>query len=395
MSKVGIYYNPVSGNADCMGGFGVGFRLGTKLAARIAKAVKSKGVVIPDMNMAYLAAMLETNGHEVIITDKWDGVDELYLNTSIATYKNDLINARKSSCQVIFAGSLVDTCQDLFAGYSTIHNILVQTVHNYRPAWHLYDVSKFRYFPSLKVHPIVYYQASTGCKFKCDYCPYYSYYRDWKPVDIEKVAIDLTIFKNRYDLKGVVFRDPLFTGNIMRTRDLCKILKRLKLKWVCETRPECLHEDLVWEMADSGCAAIHIGVESADDTVLKNVNRRTYNLLEKTVDFIHECKINTTCFFLIGLPEDTRETIERTINLACRLNPTVAEFFVATPVPGTEMYNRVELLHTDYTKYDFYSLVYKHKNLAPEEIKELRERAYRKFYLRPAWVKEFLKRYRW
>lgn len=397
--RIGIRYAPGSGNGDCMGGFGVGFHLGTGLAARFARTVKSKGVVIPDIGMAYLAAWHEARGDKVIVTDVWGPpVDRLYVNSSLSTYAQDVKSAAWSPCDVVFCGSLAQECPELFDGNKTTEiEFLALFVENYLPAWHLYDVQKFRYYPSLKVHPIAYMQSSMGCKFSCEYCPYKSHYGQWTSRSLESIEAELLHLKNTYAPKGIVFRDPLFTGDVERTIELCGLLKRFNLRWVCETRMECLPERLIKKMAEAGCAAIHMGIESSNSAVLHDVKRGSFDgdKSKAVIDTIHANHINTTCFFLIGLPEDTVGTIHNTIDLACRLNPTVAEFFVATPVPGTPMFERVEVLHNDFTKYDFYTLVYKHKYLTPEMVSDLREQAYRRFYLRPKWMAAAITRYWW
>lgn len=101
--------------------------------------------------------------------------------------------------------------------------------------------------------------------------------------------------------------------------------------------------------------------------------------------------IRVTVFYVVGLPEDTQESIEETVAYAKRLNTHVAQFFVYTPFPGTRLYDRVkdDLITTDWEQFDCYSPVTKHPTLTPAEILDLKEWAFVSYYYRPAYLAKF------
>jgi radical SAM superfamily enzyme YgiQ (UPF0313 family) len=95
-------------------------------------------------------------------------------------------------------------------------------------------------------------------------------------------------------------------------------------------------------------------------------------------------------FYILGLENDTADSIEQTIEYAIKLNTPVARFSVATPYPGTDFFRQLEresrLLTTEYERYSQFNLVFKHANLTPEDIRRLLGRAYRRYYLRPSYA---------
>jgi radical SAM superfamily enzyme YgiQ (UPF0313 family) len=159
---------------------------------------------------------------------------------------------------------------------------------------------------------------------------------------------------------------------------------------------DCLDVDTLELMARAGMRVVNVAVESSNETVLKDVARKAIPV-EHQEEILRACDrlgIRATVFYVIGLPEDTRESIRETVRYAKQLNTHVAQFFVYTPFPGTKLYDRVkhEVLTDDWERFDCYTPVVRHPTLAPDEILRLKEWAFLSYYYRPAWLGKFMVR---
>lgn len=211
------------------------------------------------------------------------------------------------------------------------------------PAW---DLMPYRAYDAgelmRNIKPFVTALTSRGCPYGCAYCPYpVTQGRKLRVRSPENVVDELEWLANRLGVKAVLFRDPEFALHKDRVVGICEgILKRgVRLAWRCETRMEDMDEELISMMAKASCIGINMGVESADLQVLRNVKRKAVPL-EQAMKVVRACKkngIEAFCFFILGLPGETKESAQRTIDYALKLNPTFVQFTVATPYQGTEL----------------------------------------------------------
>jgi hypothetical protein len=115
---------------------------------------------------------------------------------------------------------------------------------------------------------------------------------------------------------------------------------------------------------------------------LKSVNRAPLDKLRArgVLDYCERLGIRTNCFFIIGFPADTYESIRKTIATAIWLNPNVAEFFIAAPHPGTSFVQA----NTTMDNITADRLCFDHPNCTEAGLLLMRKKAYRQFYTRPA-----------
>ena len=190
----------------------------------------------------------------------------------------------------------------------------------------------------------------------------------------------------------------MFTGNNQRAQFMAELMiqNKLGLVWACETALEFLNEDLLKLLYKAGLRSVNVGVESGDDGILSNVQRRAeqQRRSEHLVDFCNKVGIRVSAFYCLGLPLDTEATIRKTINYAKRLNTHVATFNVFTPYPGTPLYERVknDIFDHDWEHYTSFTPVYRHPHLSVEQLEHLREEAFLSFYFRPQYTAFFLER---
>lgn len=186
--------------------------------------------------------------------------------------------------------------------------------------------------------------ASRGCPYKCIFClePNIIYggsnyrYRSAKNIIDEMEEIIKT-----YAPKEIYFDDASFMIGNQRVIEFCNEIKKRKLKinWSCMGDSINKTEQVIKSMAEAGCVAIKFGVESADEQILKNINKKIN--LKQTEEFVRWCKkyrIKTHATYMFGLPGETKETIKKTTEYSLKLNTDTAQFAIATPYPGTPFY---------------------------------------------------------
>jgi radical SAM superfamily enzyme YgiQ (UPF0313 family) len=251
--------------------------------------------------------------------------------------------------------------------------------------------------PSLKPYfintpwgkPVTIMYASRGCPFKCAYCTVAGTMAKMRSA--KSVIKEVQFLKKTYNIKTISFFDETFTINRKRVEDICAAIKDLKITWYCNTRANLITPDLLKIMREAGCKGISFGVESGSDKILKGVNKAiTVEQQAKGVKMAKEAGIKTFCSFIIGLPGETEETIQETLNFVKETLPTSAQFNVAVPYPGTALYD-MALKNKWIDKIDWETLyqhesIMKNQALTGKQLEDARMRAYRTLYFNPKWI---------
>lgn len=264
------------------------------------------------------------------------------------------------------------------------------------PRWDIFPYKRYRYYPLLMVKPVATLLSSRGCPYGCGYCPYTSNQgRIWRARSAENIVSEIEQDIRLYGFNGIAIRDPLFTLDNRRIEEMCALItkRKIKLNYAFETRPELLTESLLDKLYESGCRAINVGIEDIHPHILKGIRRPPVDIKKvmRIVSHAEKIGIRTTCFFILGLPGSTLETIKETIKFALKLNPSHAEFKIATPYPGTYLYELAKknkwLVREEFDKLGGYSSTMKISDeLSPSILERLSSDAFRKFYYRPKYI---------
>lgn len=140
-------------------------------------------------------------------------------------------------------------------------------------------------------------------------------------------------------MKTIQIQDDLFTLRHDRIKRFCNLLleKSIKITWNLSSRVDTINEDIARLMKKSGCDIVYFGIESGDQEVLDKIKKRiTLEQARDTIKMAEKIGLRPHGSFIIGLPFDTRESIEKTIEFALSLPLEVATFHIATPYPNTE-----------------------------------------------------------
>jgi radical SAM superfamily enzyme YgiQ (UPF0313 family) len=264
------------------------------------------------------------------------------------------------------------------------------------PAHHLLPLETLKRMGKV-LFPLI---TSRGCVYWCDFCSTVRMFgRGYRMRSPKNVVDEMEMIHNKYGIGQVTFYDDAFTVNRDRVLKICEELdtRKLDLTWDCGTRVDMVDRKLLKTMRDAGCIAVWLGVESGSEIILgamnKSIKLNQTRLAYKTA---HEVGLMTIANTVLGFPGETEQTARETINFVKELNPDDVGFYVATPYPGTPMYEQVKkngwLRVTDFDKYDTAGPTFETPWLSMKRLAEIRYKAYQEFYLRPGYVIKMMRR---
>jgi len=183
--------------------------------------------------------------------------------------------------------------------------------------------------------------SSRGCPYKCTYCYHDFMGAKYRHRSAKNIFDEIVLLKERYGIKYIHFIDDCFIINKKNVFDFCDMMKEAKLgvDWGCAGRVNYMTEDLIVKMKEAGCIFIGYGIESGSPKILENIRKKvTAGQAMEAIRLTRRHLGWADCSFIVGLPGETRETVQETIDF-CKdadLKPEV--IFFATPYPGTELY---------------------------------------------------------
>jgi radical SAM superfamily enzyme YgiQ (UPF0313 family) len=394
--------------------------------------VKQQFHDVPSVHMAYAAAILARGGHEVIWTRGGDGdgdavhADVALVLSSIVDHRNETAwadAARARGVKVGFIGIAASKMPELFAPHCdfilngepetgvmriaqgripegvTISEPIDDLDSLPFPRWDLVSDPRRRFgirWSSRPVgggYPLL---ASRGCPEFCTYCPH-RILAGYRSRSIPNIVDELERLCDQVRRPYVIFRDPLFTEQRDRVVELCEEIQRrgLTLTFEAETRLDRLDIDLLDKLYAAGFRAMSFGVESLDPATLKKSGRRPIPQQHQRELMAHCRKLGivTAAFYVLGFLQDDWNSVAATIDYATDMGSTFAQFKMLTPYPGTPMFKQIEPLLTerDWEKFDGYTPTFRHPNLTERELRFLLGAAYKRFYMRPSYLANFLK----
>lgn len=265
------------------------------------------------------------------------------------------------------------------------------------PDWEL--VPYKNYILPLRFKPYFYVVTSRGCPYRCSFCAQHLYYgRDVRLRSPQKIINEIKFLINHYGITDFMFWADTFTINREHTVELCNriISEKLNIYWTTTTRIDLVDEELLTLMKKAGCWLIVHGIESGSEDALYNMHKQiTIPQIINTVKLEKKMGFKVIGHFIIGFPDETEENIRKTIHFARELPIDFAQFYFATPFPGSNLYEECKarnlLLSSDWSYYEQDKTVIKNSWIPQEKLYKLRREAYRKFYLRPRIIAQNLK----
>ncbi len=264
------------------------------------------------------------------------------------------------------------------------------------PARHLVPFNRYKATPiNYKNWPSTPVITSRGCPFNCTFCSNPVHGRKLRLRGAENVIEELILLKREFGIRDVVFWDDTFTVDNKRIKHLCDLLikKNLRLTWSCATRVDTIDLKLLKRMKDAGCWQVSFGVESGVSRLRKKIRKNITNQqIMAAFGYCRKVGIQTRAFFILGLPTETEEETEKTVEFTKELNPDFAQFTLATPYPGSDLFQEAVSegwVPPDWDKFQTYpedKPVYVPENRTSGSLTEAQSKAFKSFYLRPRYL---------
>ena len=253
------------------------------------------------------------------------------------------------------------------------------------------DLDLERYFIGYLQHPYVSLYTGRGCRSKCTFClwPQTVGGQRYRTRSISNVVAEIAYAMRLFPgVKEYFFDDDTFTDDLPRAEAIARGLGRLGVTWSCNAKADVPYASLK-VFRDNGLRLLLVGYESGSQTILNNVKKGIR--LDRAREFTRHARalgITIHGTFILGLPGETRETIEATIRFAREIDPHTLQVSLAAPYPGTALY--AEARRNDWLEADTLvdgggiqvsALGYPH--LSRGEIFRSVDEFYRRFYFRP------------
>jgi hopanoid biosynthesis associated radical SAM protein HpnJ len=248
------------------------------------------------------------------------------------------------------------------------------------------------YFGGYLKHPYISFYTGRGCKSRCTFClwPQTVGGHRYRVRSVGHVMDELAWAKAAFpQVKEFFFDDDTLTDNLPRVEALAKEIGKLGLTWSCNAKANVPRQTLK-VMKDNGLRLLLVGYESGNQQILHNIKKgMRVDIARRFTKDCHELGIVIHGTFILGLPGETKETIEETIRFAKEINPHTIQVSLAAPYPGTFLHHQALVnnwLHHDdgalLTELGTQIAPLSYPHLTHTEIFDSVEAFYRRFYFR-------------
>jgi anaerobic magnesium-protoporphyrin IX monomethyl ester cyclase len=215
------------------------------------------------------------------------------------------------------------------------------------PARHLLPMELYdRTIEFLSVKPADTMSIVRGCPFNCAFCETKKLWgntcRTFSP---NHVVDEIQYLQEKYNSKGIYFINDNFTIKKKVTEGICDEINRrnMDVRWACDTRPDLISQELLHKMHKAGCETIWFGVESGSPRMLERLNKRI--TLEQVTQAVKLCRkehLQVACSFIMGIPDETVEDMEKSLQFAIKLDPDWCRFNIYVAYPDSVLYEEVK-----------------------------------------------------
>ncbi len=267
------------------------------------------------------------------------------------------------------------------------------------PAWDLFDLTKYHTPRQMcRKSPVGWIETSRGCLYGCVYCNKNIFGQNFR-FKSAKRTVDEMEFMLSCGFSEIQIAEDMFTTNKERVMQICQLIidRGLKFPWSTTTgvRVDSVNLEMLKAMKNAGCYRVYYGFESGSDQILVQSRKATNTATARqAVNWSKEAGLEVLGFFMIGLPGETEETMQQTIDFAKSLNIDFAKMTIMSPLPGTPIWNDFKekgLLkeNVDWSNFNYYtppSELYTHPNLDWPTIEKYYKKFYKEFYFRPSYM---------
>jgi hopanoid biosynthesis associated radical SAM protein HpnJ len=256
------------------------------------------------------------------------------------------------------------------------------------------NLDYLRYNSPYCQYPYVSLYTGRGCPAKCTFClwPQVTQGHRYRVRSPENVFEEVSQMKAKFpQMKELFFDDDTFTADPARARKIAQLIKPLGITWSTNSRANVDYETLKI-LKDGGLRLFVVGYESGNAQILKNIKKGVG--LDRARRFTRDCHdvgilIHGT--FILGLPGESHDTVRETMKFARQMDCETIQVSLASPYPGTELYDYVKangLLAVDplLDESGYQKCAINYPGISNDEIYSSVEKFYRSFYFRPRYI---------
>ena len=231
--------------------------------------------------------------------------------------------------------------------------------------------------------------SSRGCQQKCSFCSQQLFWaQTWRARSPENFVAELELLHGTYGVQVAMLSDEIPTFDRERWVRILDLMieRKVPVKLLLETRVDDIlrDADIMGKYREAGVEHIYVGVEAGSQATLDLFKKDTQvSQSKQAIDLINGADIVSETSFVLGMPDDTPESIAETVELAKHYNPDMGFFLAIAPWPYAELYPELEpyVATKDYRKYNLVEPVLKPKNMTMEQLEHELGKASQKFYM--------------
>ncbi len=262
----------------------------------------------------------------------------------------------------------------------------IQDLDRITPDWSILEWDKYIYIPMNRRVAIP--NFARGCPFTCSFCSQWKFWRDYRIRDPKAVVDEIETLVKNHDVGFFILADEEPTIHRRKFIQFCELLieRKLDVLWGINTRvTDILRDEKLLPMfRKAGLIHVSLGTEAAAQLKLDRFNKETtiaHN--KKAIQLLKDAGIVTEAQFIVGLENETAETLEETYRMARDWNPDMANWAMYTPWPFSDLFqelgDKVEVF--DFEKYNFVTPIMKPDAMDRGELLDRVMSNYRRFFM--------------
>ncbi len=223
--------------------------------------------------------------------------------------------------------------------------------------------------------------VNRGCPNQCSFCSRQKLFKKTKIRSISSILAEVRDILSMQTYRHINFYDNININNAF-FKNFCNIFieHKLKIPWGCEIRVDTIADEDAYLLREAGCQLIATGIESASiDVLRKNFKYQEPKRVMEGIINLKKYKIPIQAYFVLGLPGETEETFQETVEYINTLpldESDTLNYFIATPYPGSRLWDekehfQIKIIESDFAKYDCEHLIFETKELNKKVLENL------------------------
>ncbi len=264
----------------------------------------------------------------------------------------------------------------------------IEDLDSLKPAWDLVEWPIYTYRPK-KDSVLAIVSSSRGCQQNCSFCSQQLFWkRSWRARSAENFVDELAHLNKEHGVTVAMLADEIPTLDRERWERILDLLieRQVGVQLLMETRVDDIlrDADIMDKYREAGVEHIYVGVEAGSQDTLNLFKKNTkIEQSKQAIDIINGADIVSETSFVLGMPNETPESISKTIELAKHYNPDMAFFLAIAPWPYADLYETLEphVVSTDFRRYNLVEPVVKPEKMTIPELEKELARAAKLFFM--------------